>query len=248
MFIGCAKEATVDEIVNLMTEANGGAEALAAVEDQVSTWDFKMKMMPPGMMEGKEEMAGEMKETEMPMTITWKKPNKIRFDVMGPEGVPVHISSFDGSSGWTSDMGQTRDMTEAELQETENTASTWLGLQGYKDMGYTLTKLPTELVEEEKYIVLQSTDKYGNVIKYYINPETHYLERLSGEMVNMKGEKEAMSMTFKDYKKVDNIAMAHTVAQYDKEGNMIWEAQLKEVKHNTGVDDSVFMRPEMTAK
>jgi outer membrane lipoprotein-sorting protein len=246
--MACGKEATVDELVTMMAKASGGAEKLEAIQDQVSTWDFKMTMMPPGAMEGQEEMAGQMPEV-MPMKITYKRPNKLRMDVLAPDGTPVHTSSFDGTSGWESQMGQIRDMGEAEIQENESLAATWIdGFLHYKDLGYTLTKLPTELVDGENYIVLQSTDKYGNVAKNYINPKTHYLERTTGEMLNMEGNKEQMTMTFKDYKMMDGMAMPSVVAQYNSEGNMIWEVTLKECKNNTGVEDAVFMRPEMTAK
>lgn len=246
--LACGKEATVDELVTMITEAAGGADALEAIQDQVSTWDFKMKMMPPGAMEGKEEMAAQMPEV-MPMKITYKRPNKLRMDVLGPDGTPVHTGCFDGTSGWESQMGQVQDMAEAQIQEHESMAATWIdGFLHYKDLGYSLTKLPTETVEDQEYIVLQSTDKYGNVSKNYINPKSHYVERTTGEMVNMEGVKEQMTMTFKDYKTMDGITMPSVVAQYNSEGEMIWEATLKECSHNTGVEDAVFMRPEVTAK
>ncbi|MFQ5822961.1 MAG: outer membrane lipoprotein carrier protein LolA [bacterium] len=248
LWMACGKEATVDEVVTMMADASGGAEALAAVQDQVSTWDFKMIMMPPAAKEGKEAMAGEMPEV-MPMKITYKRPNKLRMDVLGPEGTPVHISCFDGTSGWASQMGHVQNMTEAEIQENESMAATWIdGFIHYKELGFTLAKLPTETVDGEKYMVLQSTDKYGNVSNHYINPKTHYIERTTGEMLNMEGAKEQMTMTFKDYKMMDGIAVAGVVAQYNSAGEMIWEATLKECKNNTGVEDAVFMRPEITAK
>ncbi len=248
LLMACGKEATVDELVTMIADASGGAETLQSIQDQVSTWDFNMKMMPPGAKEGEEEMTGEMPET-MPMKITFKRPNKIRFDVFGPEGTPVHTSCFDGSTGWESQMGYVQDMNEAQIQEHESMASTWVdGFLNYKDKGFTLEKLPTEIVEDQKYIVLQSTDKYGNAQKYYINPQTHLIERQSGEMVNMKGEREPMTMTFKDYQTIDGVAVPGGVAMYNSEGEMIWEATLKECKHNTGVEDAVFMRPEITAK
>jgi hypothetical protein len=40
---------------------------------------------------------------------------------------------------------------------------------------------------------------------------------------------------------VDGIAWFHHMAQYNTTGEMIWEITFKEVKHNTGVDDAVFM-------
>ncbi|MFQ5709543.1 MAG: outer membrane lipoprotein carrier protein LolA [bacterium] len=250
-FLGCAKEQTVDGIVAKITEASGGAEALAAVQDQVGDWDFTMKIMPPMETEAK---AGEHAEMQglpptMPMKITFKRPHKIRFDFLEPDGTPMMSSVYDGESGWESKMGQTTAMNEDQLHETETMAATWLdGLKNYKDLGMTLTKLPNETVDNQEYLVLQSTDKYGSVQKYYINPTTYYVERQSGEMVNMQGQKEQMTMVFKDYKKADGLATPNYVAQYNKDGEMIWEATLKEVKFNTGVADDVFMTTAVSAK
>jgi hypothetical protein len=54
-----------------------------------------------------------------------------------------------------------------------------------------------------------------------------------------------MYMTFKNYTMMDGVNMAQHVASYKADGTIIWEATLKEAKHNTGVDDSVFMANAM---
>ncbi len=76
----CRQQNTADDVVNMMTEASGGAEALATLTDQVSTWEMTMYVMPPDVPEGVE---GPM---TLPMTWTAKRPNKIRMDVYGPDG------------------------------------------------------------------------------------------------------------------------------------------------------------------
>ena len=241
--MSCQQQTTADDVVNMLTEASGGAAKLAETMDQVSSWEMTMHIMPPEMPEG---MVGPM---TMPMTITAKRPNKIRFDTHGPDGNVSGSSCFDGTMGWSMQMGQKKDMPEAQLQETETMAATWLdGFVNHQDKGLTLELLADEMVDEQNYIVLQVTDKHGSAQKYYINPESHYIERQAGEMANMAGEKEQMTMTFKDYKMVDGIAFCHHVAQHNAEGEMIWEATLKEVKHNTGVEDAVFMSEPMSMK
>ena len=45
-----------------------------------------------------------------------------------------------------------------------------------------------------------------NVQKHYINPETHFIERQSGNMDNLTGELQPSVITFKNYKIVDGIA------------------------------------------
>lgn len=267
LVFSCGKQATVDDVVNMIATASGGSDKLQSIMDQVSTWQFTTHMMPAmpeqqmaeaGMegqqMEQAAEQSGEqMAETAapqpMPMVITYKKPNKIRFDFQGPDGSNMMSTCYDGTKGWESMMGQQKDYSDLQNQESETMAATWIdGLSNYQEKGLTLALLPNELVEGTKYMVIQSTDKHGNAQKYYINETTHVIERQAGEMVNMEGAKEPMLMTFKDYKMVDGLNMAHHVAAYKANGDIVWEATLNEAKHNSGVDDMIFMAQPMTSK
>jgi len=234
----CRQQTTVDvdDVVDMMTEASGGAEALASLTDQVITLEMTMYVMPPGTPEGVE---GPM---TLAMTMTAKRPNKMRIDIYEPEGSIVHSECYDGAAGWTVDMGQKTDMTEAQLQQNESMAATFLdGYLNYQDKGFTLELLADEVVDEQNYMVLQVTDKHDNVEKHYINPETHFDERMSGNVANLTGEWEPVVVTSKDYKMVDGIAFPHHMAWYNATGEMTMEFTVKEVKHNTGVDDAVFM-------
>ncbi len=140
-------------------------------------------------------------------------------------------------------------MPEALQQEFESLATTWFyGYLNYQDKGFTLELLADEVVDEQNYMVLQVTDKHGNVKKHYINPETHFIEKESGNMENFAGEWEPMVVTLKDYKMVDGIAGPHHLALHNATREIIWEFTLKEVKHNTGVDDAVFMAEAMSEK
>ena len=236
VFTSCQQQTTVDDGVNMMTEASGGAEALAALTDQVSTWEMTMYVMPPGVPEGVE---GPM---TLPTTMTAKRPNKMRMDVYGPEGSIVHSNCYDGTTGWNMNMGQRTDMTEAQLQENESMAKTLFdGYLNYQDKGFTLELLADEVVDEQNYMVLQVTDKHNNVQKCYINPETYFQERMSGNMAFFTGEWVPMVMTFKDYKMVDGIAFPHHTVWRYATGEMFAEFFLKEVKHNTGVSSLKFM-------
>lgn len=234
--MSCQRQLTADEVVHRVTEAAGGAARLAEIVDQVSTWDFTMHVMPPDTPEG---MTGPM---TMPMTITAKRPNKLRFDTYDEQGRVVSSQCFDGTAGWNMQMGQKMDMPEAQVQEYETMASTWLdGFVDYQEKGLAVELLDNEAVDNQQYWVLQVTDKHGNAQKYYVNPETHFIERQSGEMYGMEGHPVTMTMVLRDYTVIDGVAWAHHVAQHDAEGNLIWEARLKDVRQNTAVDDAVFV-------
>ncbi len=228
--MSCQQETTVDDVINMVTEARGGTEALAALTDAVITGEMTMAEGP----------------MTTPATVTIKRPNKIRGDFYGPEGSIVASRCSDGTTGWIMGMGQRQDMPEALRQELESMATTWFdGYLNYQDKSFTLELLADEVVDEQNYIVLQVTDKHDNVQKCYINPETHFIERRSGNMYS-GGELQPMVLTFKDYKMVDGIAWWHHMAQHNASGEMILELTVKEVKHNTGVDDAFFMAEAMS--
>ncbi|MFQ5652728.1 MAG: hypothetical protein ACE5IY_22575 [bacterium] len=248
----CQKQTTVDDVVNMVVQASGGAEKLLAIEDQVSTWDFTMKMMPEAM-EGQPEMEadkGEVtggQEMAMEMVIYYKRPNKIRMD-FGEEGNVVMSAVYDGMTGWESRGGERREKTEAELKEDAALAETWIdGFLNCEEKGYTLELLPNETLDDRDCLVVQTT-KDGHVMKYHIDAETHHVMRQSGEMLNMQKEIEPMYLTFSDYKMADDIAWAHYVSMHKENGEMVWEATLKEARHNTGVADELFKGEEMSVK
>lgn len=251
LLTACAQQPSVDNVVHQTVAAMGGIAQLQAIQDQVSTWDFTMHVMPPGPAEAGGEMAGQGQEggMTMPMKITYKRENKLRMDFMEPDGAISMSSCYDGENGWHLQMGQRIDMNQAQLQETEVMTTTWLdGFLDYKDKGFVLELLPDETMDEQNYFVLQSTDKYANVQKFYVNASTHLIERQVGDMTNFVGEMEAMYMTFKDYETIDGYAMARHVAQFKQDGQMLWEATLQDVAFNTGVEDEVFMAEAMTMK
>lgn len=268
--VACEKQTTADDVVMMVTEASGGAEKLQSIGDQVSTWAFSMEMpaMPPAEMMAGEEMDSsesmeEMEEDEemdpmdesavgqmqeMDLVITYKRPDKLRMDMKDAGGSMVMSSVFDGSRGWESMMGQVADKPEVELQSDKMMAETWIdGLYNYDEKGYTVELLPNETMDGKEYTVLQAT-KDENVQKYFIDAETHHIVRQEGEMLNMEKQMEPMYMTFSDFEMMDGMAMPKHVAQYKENGELVWEATVKNVQNNVGVSDEAFMAEATSMK
>ncbi|MFQ5641757.1 MAG: hypothetical protein ACE5IR_27595 [bacterium] len=246
-FMGCQQEATVDDVVAEMTAALGGDKALSELMDRVENWDFTMHQLPAEMGGGKAEEGG----MTSPMVITCKKGNKLRFDMQGPDGSAYMSMAYDGTKAWNMQMGgQSQDMSEDEQQEWASMASTWVDVfRNYADKGFTLELLENETIDGQEYIVMQSTDQFGNVAKNYINPSTYLLERAVAEGKNMStNEKEELTMTIDDYKEVDGVMLAHHVAQFDSKGEMIWESTMNSAETNTGVADSFFSTATVSVK
>ncbi len=273
-FFACEQQTTADDVVAKVVEASGGAEKLQSIQDQVSKWDFRMspEMMPMDVTEGEammseeEEMMGEemmaeempegeMMEEEMageemmsmPMVITYKRPDMIRMDFKGPDGGVMMSSAYNGASAWEMHMGQVQMKPEIETEMDATMAKTWIdGFLNYEEKGLTIEKLPNETIDGRECYVLKVTDENGHAQTYYIDTGSNLAIRQSGKMLNMEKELEQMYMTFGDYDKVDGLAMAHHVALYKDNGDLVWEATLEEVQHNTGVADDFFTPPDMT--
>lgn len=241
--LACSQQPTVDSIINDMAAIQGGADALAAIEDQVSTWESTM-MVPMG--DSMMAVTGEM-------TITFKRPNKIKFESKGPDGSIMYASGYDGEFGWVSMMGQTRDMVESEMQESATLAETWIdGWQDYAEKGLKIEMLADSTVDQYNYHVIQVTDRYGNSSLNFYNPANHTIERTEQEGTDpMTMERVPTTMTFANYAKHNGLMFPGKVASFDASGNMTFETNLKEVKHNVGVSDDAFAKPSemsMSAK
>jgi len=241
MLAACQKKTTPDDVVNKMVQTQGGAEKMAAIQDQVSQWDSKVTMT-----------MGDSTVTETAsMTIMAKRPNKLKFEVKNPNGVVGYISVFDGTNGWVYGHApdgtvNVMDMTPEQMQEASNMAETWLdGWHNYAAKGIKLAMLPDTALDGKAYHVVQATDKFGNVSKNYCDTQTGMIERTECQAPGpMTGAREPSVMKLTNYSSHDGFMMAQNYWQSYEQSKMIAEATLKEVKHNTGVADEVFAKPE----
>lgn len=235
LLLSCAqqpKEPTVDDLVNQMVAAMGGAEKLAAIQDQVSTWDSKNNV----------PMGDSVTTMTSELVITYKRPNKIKFESLGPDGSVMYESVYDGAAGWMSMMGQTREMVESELHENATLASTWIdGWHNYKANGLTLALMPDTTMDGKTYHVVQATDKYGIVSTNYCDPQSHMVTRSESVGTDpMTMEASPFTMTFTGYTDHNGFMMPKVVTAYDADGTMTWQSTLKTVENNTGVADDEF--------
>ena len=237
-FTACAKKTTVDNVINKAVEAQGGAANLAAIKDQVGTWDMTMSM-PQG------DSANTMTTMNTVTIITYKAPNKIKFETLGPDGAAMMTAVYDGANGWNAMMGQVAEMTEAEKQENATMAETWVSaFYDYGEKGIKTVLMPDTTVDGKMYNRIHTTDRFGNTSVSYCDAQTGLVERMEGMGTNpMDKSKKPYTMYFSDYAEIDGVKWAKKVTSKDADGNLMWEATLREAKHNTGVTDEVFAMP-----
>lgn len=237
---GCAKQTTVDDVVNKMTQSLGGTEKIASIQDQVSTWDYNMTM----------KMGGDSSMTESgAMTITYKRPNKLKFEMKDSNGHVGYLSVFDGTNGWVYIMGPTgpslRDMSPGEIQETTSLAETWVdGWHGFAEKGFKLAMMSDTTMNGKAYHRIQATDRFGNVSMNYCDAQTGLCGRTDANVTDaMTMQKAASVMTFTEYAAHEGVMVAGKFTSRDVQGMTTFDAVLKEVKHNAGVADDGFAKP-----
>lgn len=107
---GFAASQTADEIIAKSLEARGGKDKILALKSAKAFG----KAFGGGM--------------EIPMTFTWKRPGKIRFETIF--GGKTGIQAFDGQNGWYIGMmgpGDAEKMPSESIKEMEENAD-WMVL------------------------------------------------------------------------------------------------------------------------
>ncbi|MEK7726841.1 MAG: hypothetical protein AAB354_00440 [candidate division KSB1 bacterium] len=234
--LSCAKQPTVDDVVQKQVQTQGGAAALAAITDQVSKWEAKF-LIP---------MGDSMVTATVDMIITYKRPNKIKFEMFNPDGSTASATVFDGAQGWQYMMGQgVREMVQSEMDENHALAETWIeGWHDYAAKGIKLELLPDTTLVEKLLKVLRSTDRFGNVSLNYCDPQTGLVERMESNMTDPTSMTKIPSvMAFENYTSFAGFMSAGTFKQYDQSGTLMFEAILKELQNNASVADEAFAAP-----
>lgn len=241
VFTGCAKPPTADEIVNRMVEAQGGAETVKAINDQVSVWTMEMTF-PVG-----DSMVTQIAD----MVITCKKPNMIKMVNTSPDKSEVHSLACVGDSGWVQQNAlDPVNMPEEQMQEFSVMAETWIdGWYDYASKNIKIEMLSDTTMNGTAYHRLKATDRFGNTSMNYVNTTTYFIDRAEAASYEpMAGVKIPTVMMLSDYKKHEGMMVPETVTQQGADGTTMWVAKLVSVKNNSSVSDEIFSRPAAAPK
>ncbi len=179
---------TVDDIVNKHIAAQGGKEKLATLQTV--------------------RMEGLMNTNGTDVNITVTKSNKVgsRIDiaVMGMNGYKV----FNATNGWNfmpfAGQKEPQPMKEEELKPL---LATGLDLQGglfnYKEKGIQLELLGNEKVDSAECFKIKATFKNGNVMTYFIDAKTYFIDKLITTQF-LNGSMKEISSNFSNYKPTGN--------------------------------------------
>jgi hypothetical protein len=224
---------TADEIIEKHLAASGGRAAMGKLTSRVGTGSIIIGT-PVGDLPGSLEVYS-------------KAPNKSRTLVkldLSKLGAGEVISDqrFDGTVGYQIDsFNGNREITGGQLDAMKNGAFP-SPMLGYKESGVSVTLLEREKVGDKDAYVLVFAPKTGPATRAFIDVESLMVVKtvMTLNVPQAGGDIEQVS-EFSDYRDVDGVKVPFTVTSINSLQTI--KATLKDVKHNTEIDDASFVRP-----
>lgn len=221
---------TADEIVEKHIAAIGGRAALAKITSRKAV--------------GTATLAIEAGELAGQAELYTKAPNKSRA-VLSIDLTPVGMAEtmvvdqrFNGTEGIAKNSLQGDTPMEGNQLDNMKNSMFPSSMLTYKEQGTKIDLLPKETIGGKELIVLQVTPKAGSASKLYLDPQTFLLVRSVARVVSPEmGELEQTS-EFTDYRAVDGIQVAFSVANITPMQRIT--IKLKTVEHNVAMDDAMF--------
>lgn len=207
--------------------ASGGREILSKIKD--TTVQSEMNIIPMGLTTNR--------------VIYTKDSEKIRVEtkVMGT----MTILCFDGKSGWilTPQSPTAVDMPQPVLEELKKSAIESAARMNPEKYGTTITYEGRESFEGKEYLVLKQTYEEGDASTIYLDPDTYIPYKMVSLLLDESIKKVETEIIFSDYRVVEEMKVPffmHVI----QSGEDYIGIKVTEYKYNTGLEDSLFERPQ----
>lgn len=227
----------VDPTAQTKAAAPAGVTALSVVNQYLNAigGESKLKDIRSILMEGTMEIQGQ----QLNVVMKEMAPNKEALE-MSMNGMTVMKETFDGTAGYASQMGQKQPFEGERLEEKKNKK----GL--FEQVFYSSPDFKLELAGMEK---LDGTDTYKVVVTPAKGkPSTEWYDAKSGLLIKKESTTEAQgqtitqTVTYKDYKKVADVQVPHTMQMSVQTpmGAQEFTLQFNTIKVNEGVKEEDF--------
>ncbi len=234
LLTGHATAETVEEIVAANLEAKGGEEAWMALETGRMTGTMRMGGGAAGAM-------------EMPFTVEFKKPYRIRLEFT-MQGMTA-VQAFDGEIGWAilPFLGKTEaeEMAEDQVKQLKNQADFEGTLVDYKEKGHTVELIGKEEVDGTPAYKLKVTRADGDVDFLYLDEE-YFVEFKMEATREVQGNEVTVSTVLGDYKEVDGLLFAHSMEMAFGGGEAQQVITIEKIELGIDLPDERFAMPAKT--
>jgi len=223
---------TVEEVVASNLEAKGGEEAWMALETGRMTGNMRMG-------------GGAAGALEMPFSVEFKKPNKIRLEFT-MQGMTA-IQAFDGEIGWAilPFLGKTEpeEMAEDQVKQLKNQADFEGVLVNYEEKGHTVELVGQEEVDGTPAYKLKVTRADGDVDYLYLDEE-YFVEFKMEAQREVQGSETTIATVLGDYKEVDGLLFAHSMEMSFGGGDAQQVITIEKIELGVDLPDERFAMPE----
>jgi len=223
---------TVEEVVASNLEAKGGEEAWMALETGRMTGNMRMG-------------GGAAGALEMPFSVEFKKPHKIRLEFT-MQGMTA-IQAFDGEIGWAilPFLGKTEpeEMAEDQVKQLKNQADFEGVLVNYEEKGHTVELVGQEEVDGTPAYKLKVTRADGDVDYLYLDEE-YFVEFKMEAQREVQGSETTIATVLGDYKEVDGLLFAHSMEMSFGGGDAQQVITIEKIELGVDLPDERFAMPE----
>lgn len=231
-FSVCASSQTADELVNKNIEAKGGLEKIKAIKTLRTTGKV---------------LGGGITATA---TQENSRPNLVR-ETFSLQGMTA-VQAYDGSAAWQiQPFGGRKDpefMGEDDIKDLLIDSDFDGPLVDYKEKGNTVEYLGHDVVDGDDALRLKVTLKDGDIIYYYLDPDT-YLEIRKETREFVRGAVRETASNIGSYKAVAGVMFPFSIASGPKNDPTSWQTfTVEKVDVNVPLDGSEFAVPASLKK
>jgi hypothetical protein len=227
-----ASSQTAEELVNKNIEAKGGLDKIKAIKTLRTTAKVN---------------GGGITATA---TQENSRPNLVR-ETFSLQGMTA-VQAYDGSAGWQiQPFGGRKDpefMGEDDMKDLLLDSDIDGPLVDYKEKGNTVEYLGHDMVDGDDAFRLKVTLKNGDMIYYYLDPDT-YLEIRKETQQFVRGSVRETASSLGSYKPVAGVMFPFSVASGPKNDLTSWQTfTVEKIEANVPLDGSEFAVPASLKK
>jgi hypothetical protein len=227
-----ASSQTADELVNKNIEAKGGMDKIKAIK----SWRMTGKLIVQGLTatQGQENM----------------RPNLVR-ETTTLQGMTA-VQAYDGTTGWQiQPFGGRKDpelMGEDDMRDLLIDSDFDGPLVDYKAKGNVVEYLGHDVVDGDDALRLKVTLKDGDIVYYYLDPDT-YLEIRKETQEFIRGSVRESAANLGSYKPVAGVMYPFSIASGPKNDPTSWQTvTVDKIEVNVPLDSSEFAVPASLKK
>ena len=218
---------TTDELVNKNIQAKGGMDKMKAIKTVRMTGKIEGPSLPPGRVSQENMRPKLVRET---------------FSIQGMTAV----QAYDGSTGWQiQPFGGRKDpelMGEDTVRDLLLDSDFDGPLVDYAEKGNKIEYLGHDLVDGDDALRLRVTLKNGDIIYYYLDPDT-YLEIRKEIRQFVRGSVRERVVDVGSYKPVNGVMYPFSISEGTRNNPGAQTTTIGKIEVNVPVPDSDFALP-----